>query len=264
MAAGKVIKLFSWIVRLTAFLLLVFGLLAAWQWLGSDEYRIKSKALQETRTYRVFNAKSDGPIVYSLDGQSFRNSLAPAVWFSLTAIFSGRDLPKVIAIHSNANRDNDFRRAQSTPTYWRPSTSGHSGNFDAFLINELQPVAEAQAPSRVRSYLMGHSLSGLYALDLATRKPGQFAGIFAFAPTFSHDTSIIERLPKSCGDDTLIYANWGLESARDTAVFDETIARWTAAPECQKNLPTISYHPGSIHQTIMVTGQIQSAFLLLQ
>jgi Putative esterase len=264
MTAGIPRSILRWSGRLALVVSLVVGFLAGWQWLTSKRYSIHSRALQESRTYRVFNERSNGPVIYSLDGDSLRNSLAPAVLFSFAATLRGQALPKLVAVHSNVGRDRDFRPLKSTPTYWRPKIAGRSTAFDNFLLGEL--VAEIEKPEAkgIRRYLMGHSLSGLYALDLATREPERFAGIFTFAPTFSHDTSIGERLPKLCHAGTSIYANWGLESLRDTAVFDVIVTQWNANIDCRQNTPATPRHLGSLHQTIMLTGQFHVAFWLLE
>lgn len=254
--------IFRWSARLALGTLLLVGLLSAWQWSTSLVRTIESFALQETRTYRVFNPHSEGRIIYSLDGSTLRNSLAPAVVFSVAAVLQGDEPPKIVAVYSNANRDRDFRPAKSAPTYWRPRVVGRSSAFDTFLMRELMPLVEGHHASDKRRYILGHSLSGLYALDLATRIPGQFAGVFAFAPTFSHDTTIDRRLPIACDADTVLYANWGLESVRDTEVFAAIATRWKADRRCKHRPPLTPRHYGSLHQIVMLTGQIHAAFLL--
>lgn len=241
---------------------LVASTLAVWQWSTSVIHRIDSVALQEARVFRVFNPYSKDRTIYLLDGGALRNSLAPAVIFSVAAILQGRDPPKIVAVYSNANRDRDFRPVTSTPTYWRPRIVGRSPSFDAFLMLELIPQIEDQRQSSTRRYILGHSLSGLYVLDLATRFPGRFAGVLAFAPTFSHDTTIGARLPISCDANTLLYANWGLESSRDTEVFVTTVTKWQADRRCNQRPPISPRHYGSLHQIVMLTGQLHAAFLL--
>jgi predicted alpha/beta superfamily hydrolase len=254
--------IFRWSGRFSVGILLVASLLSAWQWSTSAVHTIQSVALHETRTYRVFNSHSEAQIVYSLDGATLRNSLVPAVVFSISAILQGRGPPKIVAVYSNANRDRDFRPVMSAPTYWRPRIVGRSSEFDTFLMRELMPQIESRQANETRRYLLGHSLSGLYALDLAARVPGQFAGVFVFAPTFSHDTTIGGRLPAACNANTVLYANWGLESSRDTDVFEATVAQWKADDGCRKNSPLTPRHYGSLHQIVMLTGQIHAAFLL--
>jgi predicted alpha/beta superfamily hydrolase len=258
---GKIGSFLRWLAISVAAATVVFALLANWQWSGSTQYSMRSASLDETRVYRVFNRLSDGPVIYSLDGNYMRNGLFPAVIFSTAAILRGQPLPKIVAVDSTASRDRDFRPLTSSPTYWRPSIAGRANDFDSFLFYELLPRIEGKE-SNVQRYIMGHSLSGLYVLDLASRKPGRFAGFFAFAPTFSHDVSIRSRLPTSCGANTFLYANWGLESERDTDVFEKTIAEWKAAKRCRRHPPLTSRHYGSLHATIMLTGQLHLAAVM--
>lgn len=242
-------------------LTLVFSGFGWWQWSASERKAISSEILQEDRAYRVFNASSDGPIIYSLDGQFMRNGLFPATLFSTSAFLRGRRLPKVVAVESTGSRDRDFRPLESTPTYWRPALAGRAGDFDRFLFDELIPDVEGDGADAAGRYIMGHSLAGLYVMDLASRDTGNFAGFFAFVPTFSHDTSIQERLPGACRANALIYANWGLESARDTEIFAQTVKGWKAKPECREHPPVTSRHYGLVHAAIMLTGHLHLAVI---
>lgn len=251
-----------WLGWLVLGISLVVSALSAWQWSTSSVRTIYSVALQETRTFRVFNPHSKAQTIYSLDGGVLRNNLAPTVTFSVAAILQGREPPKIVAVYSNANRDRDFRPVASAPTYWRPWIVGRSPAFDTFLMRELMPLIEGRRESGTRRYILGHSLSGLYALDLATKAQGRFAGVFAFAPTFSHDTTIGARLPISCNANTILYANWGLESSRDTEVFATTVTQWQADRRCSQRPPISTRHYGSFHQIVMLTGQLHAAFLL--
>ncbi len=259
-SANSMLRIFKAAIWILTFVTACAGTVAIWQWFSSDERTIISQALDNQRTYRVFNPDADGAVFYALDGQSIRGGLIPAIIFSAKALASGEDLPKIVAIDAGTTRDADLRPLSGTPTNWRPVIAGRSDQFDGFLLNELSLAVEGEGGRPSSRYLLGHSLAGLYALDLATRKPDYFDGVFAFAPTFSHDTSIAERLDKACHDGLLVYANWGLESARDTAVFEDTTRRWREAERCQSNPPKTIRHYGAIHQIVMVTGQLDAAF----
>ena len=113
-----------WFGRVALGGLIMTGLLSGWQWSTSAVHTIRSVALKETRIYRVFNPHSETQTIYSLDGATYRNSLAPAVVFSIAAILRGQDPPKIVAVYANANRDRDFRPVTSAPTYWRPRIVG--------------------------------------------------------------------------------------------------------------------------------------------
>lgn len=254
--------IFRWSMRLALGLLFATSMLSTWQWSTSELHSIDSVVLRDMKTYRVFYYWSQDRIIYSLDGNTFTNSLAPAVLFSVAVLLRGRASPQVVAIYSDTNRNLDFMPTASAPTYWRPQIIGRSNAFEIFLIQELMPKIEGENANGIHRYLSGHSLSGLYAIDLATRKPGRFTGIFAFAPTFSHDTSIAARLPMACNANTVLYTNWGLESARDTEVFTSIVAGWKADRRCRANPPLTPRHYGAVHQIVMLTGQIHTGFWL--
>ena len=253
-----------WLIRLACVLAVMIGAMLFWQWVASEAHVISSRALGSDRTYRVFNPNSHGPVIYALDGQNARHGLLPAVIFSVTAAVKGQELPKIVAIASGKDRDADFRNARSEPELWRPRIAGHANRFDSFLIGEIIPVIEGEAIGQTPRFVMGHSLAGLYALDLGARHPDAFDGIFAFAPTFSHDLSIANRLAQTCRDGVMVYANWGWESARDTATFEKVMARWNAAPECGQQRPITRRHFGAFHQVIMLTGQVDLALRFLE
>ena len=243
--------------------ILILGLLfafALWLWWSSEPITVASRALDEDRQIRVFNPAGEGVTIYALDGQSLRHSLGPAMLFTFGAFLQGKPLPRIVAIHSDADRDRDFRSAHGSPTDWRPRIAGHADKFDRFLLQEVVPLIENEGQRGSGRYLMGHSLAGLYALDMAIRNENSFDGIYAFAPTFSHDTSIAERLPRLCRADVSTYVNWGLESERDTQVFERTVGLWTSSPQCADGQPAIRRHYGAIHQVVMLSGQVEAAW----
>jgi predicted alpha/beta superfamily hydrolase len=239
--------------------LAVFAAAALLVQLGSEEASVRSQALGEERRYRVFNPGGSGPIVYALDGQAARNGLIPATLFSLSAMIRGAETPTVVVVYSGRHRDLDFRPRRVVPTHWRPKLRGRAPAFDHFLFTELIPQVEHSPRGDRKRYLMGHSLAGLYALDVAARSPRDFHGVFAFSPTFSHDLSIKVRLPAACRGQMRTYANWGLESARDTEVFNAVTTAWRQDEACTGQKLKIRHHYGVIHQLIMTTGQIEAA-----
>ena len=169
----------------------MIGAMLFWQWEASEAHVISSRALGSDRTYRVFNPNSHGPVIYALDGQNARHGLLPAVIFSVTAAVKGQELPKIVAIASGKDRDADFRNARSEPELWRPRIAGHANRFDSFLIGEIIPVIEGEAIGQTPRFVMGHSLAGLYALDLGARHPDAFDGIFLVLPQPSVTTYLL-------------------------------------------------------------------------
>ncbi len=221
---------------------------------------IASKALDEARTVTVFgSAKGQTTeVIYSLDGDKYRHGLIPAAHSTLIAWLSGRPSPTFVAIHDHGARDTDFRPAYVRPAYWRPNISGRGPAFDMFLMQELRGQVEQKLGRGAKRYLFGHSLGGYYALDMAARQPQHgFAGIYAFSPTYSHDLSLLERLDSVCENSKHLYLNIGLESGRDTEVFNRVKSAVKISNVC-RNKVVFGEHFGVIHGLIMITGQISA------
>jgi predicted alpha/beta superfamily hydrolase len=219
---------------------------------------VQSAALGETRKISVYGAAQGAVSIYSLDGDKTRHSLLPAAHGAIIAWLSGDSAPMVVAVHAQGTRDIDLRPETVEPAYWRPDIKGRGPAFDAFLLKELRGEIEKRFGRPKKRYFFGHSLAGLYAIDMASRQADHgFDGLFAFTPTFSHDLSLLNRLGKACEHSAVLYANIGLESRRDTAVFERARVAFANEPACKANV-NLSWHPGMIHQTVMVTGQVEA------
>jgi predicted alpha/beta superfamily hydrolase len=219
---------------------------------------VLSAALGETRKISVYGAAQGAASIYSLDGDKTRHSLLPAAHGAIIAWLSGDSAPMVVAVHAQGTRDIDLRPESVEPAYWRPSIKGRGPAFDAFLLRELRGEIEKRFGRPKKRYFFGHSLAGFYAIDMASRQDGHgFDGLFAFTPTFSHDLSLLDRLDNVCSNSFALYANIGLESRRDTAVFEKTKAAFAKESACKTKV-SLSWHPGMIHQVVMITGQVEA------
>jgi predicted alpha/beta superfamily hydrolase len=219
---------------------------------------IRSSALNEPRKISVYGAKANAVTIYVLDGDRYRHGLLPAAHGAIIAWFSGHRAPMVVAVHNRGNRDIDLRPETVEPAYWRPDIKGRGPAFDAFLLNEVRGEIERRFGRPDKRYFFGHSLAGFYALDMASRHADHgFESLFAFTPTFSHDLSLLNRLGQACNNSAALYANIGLESARDTAVFAQANTAFAEEPACKTKV-TLSWHPGMIHQIVMITGQLDA------
>jgi predicted alpha/beta superfamily hydrolase len=254
-------RMFRPLVCIVALLGLSYSGLLYWVWSNRTVIVIASKSLDEPRTVTVFGSAEGqtATMIYSLDGDKYRHSLIPAAHSTFIALLSGNPSPTIVAIHDHGGRDKDFRPAQVTPAYWRPNISGRSSAFDLFLLEELRGQVEQKFSRRGKRYLFGHSLGGYYALDMTTRQPQHgFAGIYAFSPTYSHDLSLIDRLDRICVSNKHIYINIGIESGRDTDIFNRAKSAVKISNSCRSKVK-FGEHFGVIHGLIMITGQI-SAF----
>lgn len=248
-------------------MVLIFSyVILAWQvWIDRLELEVESQALQETRLATVFNAPSDQSsaiVIYSLDGEKWRNGLIPATNASLMAWVQGAERPILVAVDSNGRRSVDLRPEMVEPADWRPDVSGRSPAFDVFLIVELREQLENRFGEAEERHLFGHSLGGLYALDMLSRNRNSgFDRVHTYSPTYSHDLSLLDRMPNVCASDSAIYANIGLESGRDTQVFKDARIALQTTGACVGRFETREY-PLMPHQIIMLFGQIDSLGLM--
>jgi predicted alpha/beta superfamily hydrolase len=252
-----------------SFALLVVALMAyagvlAWIWITRVDLSVESPALSVRRTVTVFgpSAAKQELVIYSLDGNKHRNGLLLAAHAAIFAIVKGKPRPLLVAVHDQGARDRDFRPPVVSPASWRPNISGRAPAFDVFLIDELRAQIERRFGVPQQRWLFGHSLAGYYALDMPTRRSSHgFAAIHAFSPTFSHDLSLLNRINATCRATPHIYANIGLESARDSDVFGQAEQAFRVAPGCRGKV-SLSQHYGIVHQLIMLTGHAE-VFIVL-
>ncbi len=241
--------------------LALLGVLAWHSWYTSRSTIIASAHLGEARSLRYFNspihqADQRQVAIYVLDGERARLGLATAVQARLLSVLTGTDVPLVVAVDSNGQREKDFRNASSRPAPWRPSISGRAAAFDRFLLDEVRPLVRERFSGIEKEYVFGHSLAGLYLVDLASRigSSDGFTGYAAFSPTFSHDLGMIERLARICETKSALFVTIGLESRREDELFERARARST----CAGSLVKFERHPGAIHQIVMLTGQFSA------
>jgi predicted alpha/beta superfamily hydrolase len=250
----------KWVVLPTGIACLAFTLLCVSIWQRRVELTVHSKALGDVRRVSVFNSRDNSPShetqIVSLDGQTYRNGVIAAATATLVSLIRWQSVPIVIAVHDMGKRDIDMRPKSVQPAYWRPNISGRSAQFDIFVTKELAGEVEQRFGVPTKTFLMGHSLGGFYALDLASRSPRAFDGFLAYSPTFSHDLSLLNRLGVACSRAQFIYFNIGLESRRDDAIFE----RVASLKACESRSVNIERHFGMIHAVVMLTGQA-SGFL---
>ena len=84
----------------------------------------------------------------------------------------------------------------STQAHGRTIGGGGGGAaFAAFLAEELQPfIADRYPIDPRRSVLFGHSLGGLFALEMIVDRPQAFSGYLIGSPSIWQDPGILERL----------------------------------------------------------------------
>jgi enterochelin esterase-like enzyme len=120
------------------------------------------------------------PLLIALDGQ---NMMAWRLDEALAALAAkgGHELPLVVAIPSGPDRLDEYGLA-GLPDY--AGRGGKAAEFQRFVVEVVLPAVRARYPvttDPARTGVMGSSLGGLAAFDLAWRHPG----VFGFAGVFS-------------------------------------------------------------------------------
>lgn len=167
-----------------------------------EEYKIRSKELEEERIYQVylpesynnkFYAPKKYPVVYLLDGNAHFQSLSGVI----RTMGRNMQIPEMIVIAIlNVDRIRDF-----TPTYYekeetsksqeRFPTSGGADKFLKFLEKELMPEIEGKYRTMPYRVLVGHSMGGVLAGHVLLSEPRMFQGIIAVDPSLWWDNQIL-------------------------------------------------------------------------
>jgi len=152
-------------------------------------FTIRSRVLDEARTMDVaLPAGYDGstsqryPVVYVLDAES---EMEPATTVARFYAGSGQLPPMIVIGVRNGARTRDLTPAPIAG-FAPPPEGGPTGGADKFLqflTTELMPWVDRRynaAPMRV---LIGHSLGGLFALEVLATAPASFAGYIVMEPS---------------------------------------------------------------------------------
>ena len=147
---------------------------------------IRSRFLPETPMVRVFlpagYAGSDAryPVLYANDGQDMEAVGLARTIDSLVA--AGRMHPVlVVAVHAGADR------LQSYGTADQPNAQGlgaQARSYERFMVEELIPAVEHRYRTLPGATIMGWSLGGLSAFDLAWRNQNTFRQVGVFSGSF--------------------------------------------------------------------------------
>ena len=118
------------------------------------------------------SAESEYPVLYLLDGEShFYNAIA------IVKKFGGDVIPKLVIVGViSTNRQSDLQM--------RPENK-----FDDYLVKDLIPHIKSNYPVSDYCVLFGHSLGGIFALDLIKNHPSAFQSCIVLEPSLSIDGS---------------------------------------------------------------------------
>jgi hypothetical protein len=156
-------------------------------------YRLRSQFLGEERTIVVQRppaaATMPAPmmVLYLLDGEAHFDHVRGIVDF-LSG--NGRLPPVLLVAVTNTNRTRDF-----TPAFAREPDSaraqygitGGADRFSQFLARELIPFVDSAYPTLPFRILVGHSLGGLFNLEMLAQHPTLFQAHIAVDPSLWWD-----------------------------------------------------------------------------
>lgn len=157
---------------------------------------LHSKILNEQRDLLLYlppgyesDTTTGYPVVYLLDGDTHFHSVT-----GILDQLSGNEVcPKMIVVaipNTQRSRDLTPTRSLELPGGSQPDhmkTTGGGGNFTAFIEKELFPYIENNyrtAPYRV---LIGHSLGGLFVINMLLKHPQMFDSYLAIDPSMWWD-----------------------------------------------------------------------------
>lgn len=182
---------------------------------GTDCFEMR--ASQTGREYRIFvfapsnPAPSAGyPVIYSLDGNASFGSLAEAMRLQSRhprgiepAVIVGIGYDSDEPIVSDQRfydytelADPSVMRQRPDGSPW-PKTGG-SEEFLSFIESELKPEIERRYTiDRGRQTLFGHSLGGIFTLNVLFNRPDAFRSYIAGSPSvWWNDKSLLKRWPQ--------------------------------------------------------------------
>lgn len=175
-----------------SFLFLAFSNVAKSQAIKFEEKSFFSKILNEERKLNIylpdsFSAEKAYPVIYLLDGSLHEDFLHVA---GLVQFFRmSYSMPPCILVGiANVDRKRDFT-FPTTDEELKKSfpTTGGSEKFISFLESELMPFVEKSYRTTVTKYLIGQSLGGLLAVEIALKKPQLFSHYLITSPSLWWD-----------------------------------------------------------------------------
>ena len=172
--------------------------------------------IEVTPPARAVSRGAKAPVLYALDAGY--HVAAPEAW-ALQA--SGAMAPAfVVAIGYPAGAPNARETDLLYRPHWEHGVEGGGGGaaFEAFILDELRPAIEARYPvDPSRSILLGHSLAGLFVVNLLADRPRAFSAYLMASPSIWADEQTLARVraaaPKGQGRRVFLGVG-GAETAR--------------------------------------------------
>ena len=99
----------------------------------------------------------------------------------------------VVGIPNGDDRIHDMTPGATGTSAATFKTAGGAPAFAAFVIGEVLPHVRARYRTQASAILAGHSVAGLFAIDVAARRPGVFQGVIAMDPSLQfNDATLID------------------------------------------------------------------------
>jgi predicted alpha/beta superfamily hydrolase len=170
-----------------------------------QRYSIRSEVLKQDRPYLVYlppsySAEGDAkrfPVMYLLDGGAHFNA-ATGVVHHLSSPNSGVGrMPEMIIVAlPNMGRTHNLTPTHVTSGPYSEN-SGGAADFLRFLRDELFPAIAARYKTTDERILVGHSLAGLFALNVFLEEPETFDHYIAIEPSLWWDSQLlVQRLAR--------------------------------------------------------------------
>jgi predicted alpha/beta superfamily hydrolase len=97
----------------------------------------------------------------------------------------------VVGVPNGGDRTHDLTPVPTGSTMGRFRTAGGSSDFADFLTGDVLPMIHQRYRTLPAAILAGHSFGGLFAIELAARRPGTFAGVIAMSPALWWNDSTV-------------------------------------------------------------------------
>jgi uncharacterized protein len=210
---------------------------------------VTSARLNEQRTIIVAtpegyqSATERYPVLVLLDADD-RAQFALAV-ANVRFLASRNAIPPliVVGLANGKDRTRDMTPPATGSTAKTFPTAGGAAWLADFIIDEALPVVRSKYRTLPATILAGHSFGGLFALHVASTRPGAFAGIIAISPAlwWNDSTGIVSYgsvIARSATTQRLYVTSGGLEPE-----IDRTTQRFATRVDSLKSTHlAFSYH----------------------